>query len=104
MVIFNSQSEDDLVLILYGLLTWEKHSISIEHAQAYLNDIKSECYAIEAKTYHFKTTKPEHKQFGSKIHTYKRNKQTQWFVIYEIDSFNNILINHITSNHLTFSE
>ncbi len=66
--------------------------------------LKSECYSIEAKTYHFKTAKPEHKQYGSKIHTYKRNKQTQWFVIYEIDNLNNILINHITSNHLTFSE
>jgi len=104
MVIFNSQSEDDLVLILYGLLTWDKHSISIEHAHAYLNDLKSECYSIEAKTYHFKTTKPEHKKYGSNIHTYKRNKQTQWYIIYEIDNFNNILINHITSNHLTISE
>jgi len=101
MVIFNSDSEDDLVSILYGLLTWEKHIIELEHARSYLNDIKEECYSLNSKTYHFKTTHPEHKQYGSKIHTYKRNKQTHWYIIYDIDNQGNVLINHITSNHIT---
>jgi len=101
MVIFNSDSEDDLVSILYGLLTWEQHIIELEHARSYLNNIREECYSINGKTYHFKTTNPEHKLYGSKIHTYKRNKQTHWYILYDIDNHGNVLINHISSNHIT---
>ncbi len=53
MVIFNSDAEDDLVSILYGLLTWEKHIIELEHARSYLSNIREECYSINGKTYHF---------------------------------------------------
>jgi hypothetical protein len=101
MVIFNSFFEDNLVSILYGLLTWKKHFINFEHARSYLNDIRVECYSLNSKTHHFKTTNPEHIKYGSKIHTYKRNKQTQWYIIYNVDINGNILINHITSNHTT---
>ena len=76
MVIFNSDSEDDLVSILFGLLTWEKHIIELEHARVYLNNISEECYSINGKTYQFKTSNAEHKLYGSKNQTYKRNKQT----------------------------
>jgi len=103
MIYLNSRAEDDLVSILIGLLTWEKHFIELEHAKSYIHDIRMECYSLGTKKNHFNTTFSTHKNFGSKVHTYNRNKQTQWYIIYDIDRYGNIFINHITSNHTTIT-
>jgi len=103
MIYLNSRAEDDLVSILIWLLTWEKHFIELEHAKSYIRDIRNECYSIGTKKYHFNTTFATHKRFGSKVHTYNRNSKTQWYIIYDIDRYGNIFINHITSNYTTIT-
>jgi len=104
MIYLNSRAEDDLVSILLGLLTWKKHFIELEHAKSYINDIRKECLSLATKNHHFNATFANHKRFGKKVHTYNRNKNTQWYIIYNIDIHGNIFINHITSNHTTISE
>ena len=101
MVILNSRSEDDLISIFYGLIVWEKHPLELEHAKLYLNDMRNVCQSIGSRTFHFNNKFSKLKKYGDKLHTYKRNKQTQWFIIYNIDRHGNIFINHITSNHNT---
>ena len=103
MIYINRRAEDDLVSIFIGLLTWEKHFIELEHAKLYINDLRMECYSLATKNYHFNTTFTKHKRFGSKVHTYNRNKNTQWFIIYNIDVHGNIFINHNPSNHTTIT-
>ena len=49
MIYLNSRAEDDLVSILIGLLTWEKHFIELEHATSYIHDIRMECYSLGTK-------------------------------------------------------
>jgi len=78
MIYLNSRAEDDLVSILIGLLTWEKHFIELEHAKSHIHDIRMECYSLGTKKHHFNTTFSTHKNFGSKVHKYNRNKQTQY--------------------------
>ena len=99
MVIINSRTEDDFVSIFYGLITWEKHPLELAHARAYLNDIRNVCYSLDSKSIHFNNKFPELKKYGAKLHTYKRNKQTHWYIVYNIDRHGNIFINHISSNY-----
>ena len=41
MVIYSETAKLDLIDTLYGLITWEKHTITIEHAERYVDDILS---------------------------------------------------------------
>ncbi|MFZ4581648.1 MAG: hypothetical protein ACOYM7_03260 [Paludibacter sp.] len=101
MVIYSSQAIIDLTNLLYGLRNWSKHHISDEHALSYVDDIADICDVIDLKAFHFNTQFPEHKRFGEKVHTYRRNKQTNWYIIYNLDSHGNVYIQRIFSNHLT---
>ena len=37
MVIYSETAKLDLIDTLYGLITWEKHTITIEHAERYVD-------------------------------------------------------------------
>lgn len=76
MVYLNSRAEDDLFSILVGLLTWEKHMIEYNHAEQYVNDIQTQCYLLDKMPYHVNSKYEIHKQFGEKVHCYRRNKKT----------------------------
>jgi hypothetical protein len=43
-------------------------------------------------------------QQALKVHRYRRNPNTTWYIIYDIDRDNNICINKIISNYLTIGE
>ena len=68
-------------------------------AQAYVNDIEDECYAIEKCSFHYNAVRAEHYKFGQKVHTYKRNEQTEWYFIYDIDKHDNIIVKRIMCNN-----
>ena len=87
--------------IFQALIHWEKGAMEEEYAHKYIEDILSEIYLIPEKFYHANTTFASHKQFGKKVHKYRRNANTMWYIIYNIDSYKNIYINKIFSNHLT---
>jgi len=101
MVIYSSQAINDLTNILLGLRKWVKHYISDEHALSYVDDISDVCDLIDSKVFHFNAQFPEHKRFGDKAHTYRRNKQTIWYIIYNLDPHGNVYIQRIFSNHIT---
>lgn len=42
-------------------------------------------------------------KYGAYAHLYKRNKQTTWYLIYDVDAQSNVLVNKIVSNHVTNS-
>lgn len=105
MVYLNSAAEDDLFEILIGLLTWKKHVIEYEHAESYVNDIKDECLSLDKLKYHVDCQYTDHKVFGQKVHQYRRNKNTTWYIIYNFESDNNIVyIQHIMPNQTTKAE
>ena len=102
MVIYSETAKLDLIDTLYGLITWEKHTITIEHAERYVDDIVDVIDTICTKTFHRNCTHASHLQFGNKIFTYKRNSNTTWYFIYNWDKVNCIAyINKITNNHIT---
>lgn len=61
-----------------------------EYAHKYIEDFLSEIYNIPNKFYHANTSYSIHKQFGKKVHKYRRNAKTTWYIIYDIDSYKNI--------------
>jgi len=103
MVYYNEQANRDLDEILDGLLTWEKYSLTHEFCLNYVSDIIDICDSLDSKKFHFNTLYETHKLYGEKVHKYQRNKNTTWYIIYDIDFANNVFINKIISNYLTVS-
>ncbi|MDD2798107.1 MAG: hypothetical protein PHV20_05895 [Bacteroidales bacterium] len=89
---------------MIGLITWNKHPLEVAHASEYVADIRKVCDSLDTKSVHFNTQFRLHKQYGDKVHNYRRNKHTNWYIIYNIDSFGNIYIERIISNYLTLYE
>ena len=102
MVYYSLTAEDDFVEILNGLAVWEKHPLGHEYAMQYVSDIRKEADTICTKFYHRKCTSGQHLQYGEKIYVYKRNAQTQWYIIYNWDEINRIAyVTKILNNYLT---
>ena len=102
MVVYSQTARQDLIDILYGLLTWEKHELTIAHCEKYVDDIVDIIDAIDTRIIHRNCKYDNHKQFGDKCFSYRRNDHTQWYVIYNWDNYNQIAyVNKIISNHLT---
>jgi len=103
MVYYSNQADSDLDNILEGLLIWQKHTLTREFCLSYVSDIIDVCNGLDTKTVHFIASYETHKRYGKKVHKYVRNKSTTWYIIYDTDTFNNVYINKIISNHLTIS-
>ena len=103
MVYYSIEADNDLDEILEGLLSWRKCVLTREFCQSYISDIIDVCDSLDGKSIHFNTVYETHKLYGKKVHKYSRNKSTTWYIIYDIDSNNNIYINKIISNYLTIS-
>lgn len=39
MVIYSHIAQQDLIETLYGLITWEKHKLTVEHCESYVDDM-----------------------------------------------------------------
>ncbi|GHS96138.1 hypothetical protein FACS189421_00700 [Bacteroidia bacterium] len=101
MVYYSNQADEDIENIFIGLLSWKKHTLTFDHVWEYRNTLRQVCDSLESKPYHVDTTYSIHQQYGTKVHSYRRNKQTIWYIIYDIDYQGNIFINKIISNYLT---
>lgn len=101
MVYFNKQAILDLEGIFEGLILWKKHPLEIEHAKKYRDDIIDICQSLENTNYHLNIKFPEHKIYGSKFTRYRRNKNTIWYIIYNIAPTGDIFIEKVTNNYDT---
>ena len=100
MVYYSNNAREDLRNIFDGLLSWPKHKLEYNHVFLYHNTILNICEGLDTKTFHYNSQFPEHKRFGEKVYTYRRNKQTNWYIVYNLDSHGNVYIQRIFSNHL----
>jgi len=103
MVYYSKQADFDLDNILDGLLAWKKFTLTREFCLNYVSDIIDICDSLDTKTIHFDAVYETHRRYGEKVHKYSRNKATTWYIIYNVDFYNNIYINKIINNHLTIS-
>ena len=103
MVFYSTQADDDLDEILEGLLNWKKFTLTRDFCLSYISDLVDVCDSLDTVTIHIKTVYETHKRYGEKVYKYSRNKSTTWYIIYDIDLYNNVYINKIISNHLTIS-
>lgn len=101
MVFYSVQADTDLDEILYGLLNWNKIELTREHCLSYVAEIIDVCDSLDKSIFHSKCTFEIHKKYGSYVFNYRRNKNTNWYLIYNTDQYNNIYIQHIISNHIT---
>jgi hypothetical protein len=101
MVYYDPAAKSDFADIFIGLVTWEKHPLEYEHAMSYVTDIQNICDTLDTRTRHKDAAYRTHLRYGSKVFPYKRNNRTTWYIIYDVDTFNNVFINKIISNYLT---
>jgi capsid portal protein len=101
MVYYSEQADRDLDNILNGLLYWQKIQLSFDFCYQYVVDIVDVSNSLDKKTFHFNTVYEDHCKYGSSVHSYKRNNNTTWYIIYDTDKFGNAYINKITNNYLT---
>ncbi|GHT11517.1 hypothetical protein AGMMS4956_04650 [Bacteroidia bacterium] len=101
MVYYSSNVHNDLEQIRIGLLKWSKITLTEEFVAGYVESIKNVCDSLDAKSYHANTIYAIHKQYGTKVHTYKRNQRTVWYIIYDVDMYKNIYVHKIISNYQT---
>jgi hypothetical protein len=103
MVFINRQAVIDLDNIVIGLLEWNKVALTISEVLQYTDDIVNTCYQLDGLIRHSRAKYKDHLKYGAYSFQYRRNKKTTWYLIYNIDSFGNIFVNKIMSNHLTLS-
>jgi hypothetical protein len=101
MVFISKQAYYDLEVIFVGLLKWKKHELSIKFADEYIDKIIEHCYNLDTISYHSKASLPSHTRHGSNIYRYRYNKQTTWYIVYDMDGFGNFYVNKIISNHIS---
>ena len=103
MVYYSRTAEDDFVEILNGLAVWKKHPLGHKHAMQYISGIREKADKICMKSFHRNCSYEQHRMYGEKIHIYKRNPQTQWYIIYNWDDVNRTAyVVKILNNHLTY--
>jgi hypothetical protein len=101
MVYYSHSFDDDLFQIFIGLLTWKKHTLSIEFCYSYIRDIELHCRNLDCKFFHESSSYNLHRKYGEYVHRYKRNKNTCWYIIYNKDLFDNVFIERIMNNYVT---
>ena len=114
MILIKKRAQNDLRKYFEGLLKWSvktntknktcENRLSREHTIKLYNNIVDECYSIDQKTYNAPSRYPDHLRFGKYVHTYKTNKRTNIYIIYDINNQGIILIKKITTNYKTISE
>lgn len=100
-VFFSVQARNDLFEIQKGLMNWKTYNFSFEYSKSYVNDIYNEALKLIDLPIRTFSTFIQHKQFGKFVYTYRRNKRTVWYFVYNIDKSDNIFVNRIFSNHNT---
>jgi len=103
MVFVSRQAKIDLDNIVIGLLEWEKVELTVPEVMQYVDDISDICYKLDNLSYHQPAKYKEHLKYGEYSRSYKRNRNTTWYIIYDIDLYNHIYVNKIISNYLTIN-
>ncbi len=106
MVYYSTQAEYDLTKIFVALLSWASDNGQVhmdrEHVIIYYNDLYHAFDGIDRLPYHAPVRYATHAKYGKYAYTYKRNKRTAWYGIYNFyapDAF----LNRILSNYRTIS-
>lgn len=102
MVLISERANNDLDDILEGLLHWSKHQLERAFVIQYVSELVEVCFQLDKLNYHANAHYQSHKHFGEKVYKFRRNKHTQWYVVYNIDISNNIIyVEKIISNYQT---
>ena len=76
--------------------------LTYEEAHNYIDDIADLALLLGEKKRHADCVYEIHKQYGGKVIRYDRNKNTQYYIIYDLDEEKNIIhIKRLIANHVT---
>jgi hypothetical protein len=104
MVFYSHRARYDLQRIYDGLLNWQTQNGQIrmdyQAVMKYHDAILDVCDSLDSIVRHINAVYADHRRYGAYVHTYRRNRRTQWYIIYEKKE-GNIFIQKIMNNHQT---
>jgi len=106
MVSYSEEAYEDFDVIFDGLLNWKDKKTGQRHLNYYegvdyIDRMQLFCETIDKANYHFRTKYEYHRKYGGFYQTYQPNSRTTWYIIYNIISDSNVLINKIMNNYQT---
>jgi len=92
--------------VFKALLQWsatkdKEPTLTYSEVLVYHYSLQSVCASLAFADTHKQATYETHKKHGQYVLSYKRNKRTTWYIIYNMRSNGNIFIKRIMSNHVT---
>jgi hypothetical protein len=79
-----------------------KPPLTYEEAHNYIDDIADFALSLGERMYHINCVYEIHKRYGKKTARYDRNKNTQYYIIYDLDEEKDIIyVERLISNHIT---
>ena len=105
LVVISRKFRDDLEDCFDALMFpkfGNRPPLTYEEAHKYIDDIADFALSLGEIKYHADCVYKIHKQYGEKAIRYNRNKNTQYYVIYDLDEEKNtIYVERLITNHIT---
>jgi len=106
MVYLKKRASNDLARLIIRLM---KPAVSFvpltrEQAHDYVDQIVEKCYGLADTAIRTKTTYEDHKKFGKYVFRFDKHSHIQWYIIYDLDKYGNVVVKKIMSNNRTRSK
>lgn len=87
MVYWSDQAYEDFAEIFDGLLSWVSDTgmrhMDYDHVVEYTDRLYAKFDSIDRLGTHFKARYKDHKQHGEYVYTYRKNRKTTWYAVYD---------------------
>jgi len=101
MIYVKKRASNDLKQIAQKLKNNKKYPLLHDEAKEYIYMIAAQFTVIEKSIVRTKSSYAHHIKHGKYVWRYDKHDRIQWFIIYDIDKYENILIKKILSNNKT---
>jgi hypothetical protein len=100
-VYLKKRALNDLERLFIRLIEYKKFPLTRQEAIEYVRLIKEKCYELNNTIARRRTSNSDHIKFGKYVYRFDKHDHIQWFIIYDLDKYNNIAIKKIISNQST---
>lgn len=101
MIYVKKRATNDLVKLVIILMNNKKFPLTRDEAKEYVDMIVAEFPFIEKSIVRTKSSYDHHIKHGQYVWRYDKHDCIQWFIIYDMDKYENIIIKKIISNNKT---
>ena len=101
MIYVKKRATNDLTRLVIRLVNYKDFPLTEDEAIEYVDKIVKEFDSLEKSVVRTKSSYDHHIKHGKYVWRYDKHYRIQWFIIYDIDKYENIVIKKILSNNKT---